>query len=54
VFDFKPHESPMQHELVADPWVPSDGLLALRAEPGLGVQVDEAAVRRIDGAGGLW
>jgi L-alanine-DL-glutamate epimerase-like enolase superfamily enzyme len=42
------------HQLVADPWVPSDGLLALRAEPGLGVQVDEAAVRRIDGAGGLW
>ena len=23
--DFKPHESPMQHDLVADPWEPSDG-----------------------------
>jgi hypothetical protein len=28
--DFKPHQSPMQHELVDDPWVPEDGMLALR------------------------
>lgn len=44
VSDFKPHESPMQHDLVENPWVPEDGLLRLRAEPGLGVTVSEAAV----------
>jgi L-alanine-DL-glutamate epimerase-like enolase superfamily enzyme len=44
--DFKPHESPMQHDLVEDPWVPRDGLLAVRPEPGLGVSVREDAVDR--------
>lgn len=44
--DFKPHESPMQHDLVEDPWVHRDGMLALRDEPGLGVHVREDAVRR--------
>jgi L-alanine-DL-glutamate epimerase-like enolase superfamily enzyme len=44
--DFKPHESPMQHDLVANPWVPADGMLALRPEPGLGVEVREEAVRK--------
>jgi L-alanine-DL-glutamate epimerase-like enolase superfamily enzyme len=44
--DFKPHESPLQHDLVADPWVPEDGLLAVRPEPGLGVEVRDEAVRR--------
>jgi L-alanine-DL-glutamate epimerase-like enolase superfamily enzyme len=43
--DFKPHESPMQHELVDDPWVQVDGMLSLRDEPGLGVRVREEAVR---------
>jgi L-alanine-DL-glutamate epimerase-like enolase superfamily enzyme len=43
--DFKPHESPMQHELVEDPWVQADGVLALRSEPGLGVSVREDVVR---------
>lgn len=42
--DFKPHESPMQHDLVEDPWVPSDGLLHLRSEPGLGVTIRQDAV----------
>jgi L-alanine-DL-glutamate epimerase-like enolase superfamily enzyme len=37
--DFKPHESPMQHDLVEDPWVPARGLLTLRDKPGLGVSV---------------
>lgn len=37
--DFKPHESPMQHELVADPWVQRDGMLEVRDAPGLGVNV---------------
>lgn len=44
--DFKPHESPMQHDLVDDPWIQKDGLLALRDEPGLGVSVREDAVKR--------
>jgi L-alanine-DL-glutamate epimerase-like enolase superfamily enzyme len=44
--DFKPHESPMQHELVDDPWKPQQGMLLLREQPGLGVNVLEAAVDR--------
>jgi len=44
--DFKPHESPMQHELVADPWVQKDGFLEVRKAPGLGVTVREEAVAR--------
>ena len=44
--DFKPHESPMQHELVADPWVQQDGMLAVRDTPGLGVEVLDDAVSR--------
>lgn len=44
--DFKPHESPMQHELVSDPWVPESGMLAVRKAPGLGVSVNEAVVKR--------
>ena len=44
--DFKPHPSPMQHELVDDPWVPEGGMLKLRDAPGLGVTVSEQAVRR--------
>ncbi len=44
--DFKPHPSPMQHELVTDPWVQRDGWLALRDRPGLGVKVSEEAVAK--------
>ena len=44
--DLKPHESPMQHDLVHDPWAQQDGLLALRDEPGLGVSVRQDAVDR--------
>ncbi|MBB4660501.1 mandelate racemase/muconate lactonizing enzyme family protein [Conexibacter arvalis] len=44
--DFKPHPSPMQHDVVADPWVQRDGLLALRDAPGLGVEIEEAALGR--------
>ena len=44
--DFKPHESPMQHELVSDPWVQQDGYLAVRNNPGLGVQVREEIVQK--------
>src|SRR5256885_9731529 len=44
--DFKPHESPMQHELVADPWVQRDGFLDVRNTPGLGVTVREQTVTK--------
>ena len=44
--DFKPHESPMQHELVTDPWIQYDGMLAVRDKPGLGVDIVEETVNR--------
>jgi L-alanine-DL-glutamate epimerase-like enolase superfamily enzyme len=44
--DFKPHESPLQHELVDDPWVHEDGNLRLRDRPGLGVTVRQDVVDR--------
>lgn len=44
--DFKPHESPMQHELVVDPWVSENGFVAVRKTPGLGVTVREDCVRK--------
>ncbi len=44
--DLKPHESPMQHELVSDPWVQIDGHLAVRETPGLGVDIQEEVVRK--------
>jgi L-alanine-DL-glutamate epimerase-like enolase superfamily enzyme len=47
VVDFKPHESPVQHELVDDPWLQEAGALALRADPGLGVTVRDDVVQRL-------
>ena len=44
--DFKPHESPMQHELVSDPWIQQAGYLNVRATPGLGVHVREEIVQK--------
>jgi L-alanine-DL-glutamate epimerase-like enolase superfamily enzyme len=44
--DFKPHENPMQHDLVDDPWEQRNGMLHLRDEPGLGVSVRQDAVDR--------
>lgn len=49
--DFKPHESPMQHELVTDPWVQKGGYIAVRTAPGLGVTVNESVVKRYHFAG---
>ncbi len=46
--DFKPHESPMQHELVKDPWIQKEGFLEVRDTPGLGVTVDEEVVRKYE------
>jgi L-alanine-DL-glutamate epimerase-like enolase superfamily enzyme len=44
--DFKPHENPLQHELVEDPWVQEDGVLQVRPDPGLGVTVREETVEK--------
>lgn len=44
--DFKPHESPMQHELVSDPWVQEGGRLAVRDTPGIGITVREETVNK--------
>jgi L-alanine-DL-glutamate epimerase-like enolase superfamily enzyme len=46
VFELKPNESPLQHELVTNPFEQVDGYLAVRDTPGLGVEVDEAVVAR--------
>jgi L-alanine-DL-glutamate epimerase-like enolase superfamily enzyme len=44
--DLKPHESPMQHELVSDAWVQEGGYLRVREAPGLGVTVREDVVQK--------
>jgi L-alanine-DL-glutamate epimerase-like enolase superfamily enzyme len=44
--DFKPHENPLQHDLVEDPWMQDDGVLRLRPDAGLGVSVREDAVAK--------
>ena len=44
--DFKPRESPMQHELVSDPWIQTQGTLKVREEPGLGINVNERTVQK--------
>ena len=44
--DFKPHPSPMQHELASEPWQPVNGHLVLRERPGLGVDIDENVLAR--------
>jgi L-alanine-DL-glutamate epimerase-like enolase superfamily enzyme len=45
--DFKPHESPVQHELVDEPWEQTSGVIELRDVPGLGVTVNERAVTKM-------
>ncbi|MEO6874877.1 MAG: enolase C-terminal domain-like protein, partial [Opitutaceae bacterium] len=45
-FDHKPHPSPMQHELVDNPWIVKNGLIAVRDDPGLGVTVREEVVQK--------
>lgn len=46
VFELKPDESPMQHELVENPFTMSDGHLTVPDAPGLGVRVDESALAK--------
>ncbi|WP_283139368.1 mandelate racemase/muconate lactonizing enzyme family protein [Rhizohabitans arisaemae] len=44
--DFKPHESPMQHDVVENPWQIADGHLTVRDSPGLGVTLRESELER--------
>jgi L-alanine-DL-glutamate epimerase-like enolase superfamily enzyme len=46
ILELKPEPSPMQNDIVSDPIVMRDGWIEVRDTPGLGVTVDEAAVRR--------
>ena len=46
VFEIKPDQSPMQHELVVDPIEQRDGWIEVGDKPGLGVTVDEEVVHR--------
>jgi len=46
LLELKPEPSPMQNDIVSDPIVMEDGFIAVRDAPGLGIDVDEAAVRR--------
>ena len=46
LLELKPEPSPMQNDIVRDPIVMSEGSVAVRDGPGLGIEVDEAAVRR--------
>ena len=46
LMELKPLPSPMQHELVRDPIEQRDGWVVPPDGPGLGVEVDEAVVRR--------
>ena len=36
----------MQHELVSNPWIARKGWVAVRKEPGLGIEVREAVVSK--------
>ena len=44
--DFKPHESPLQHEMIVNPWEQKEGYLTVRDTPGLGVEVKEEIVEK--------
>ncbi len=46
VFELKPNPSPMQHELVEEPFEQRDGFLEVPRRPGLGVTVRESTVER--------
>ena len=46
VFEIKPDPFPMQHELIFNPFAQVDGWLAVPDQPGLGINMNEAAVTR--------
>ncbi|HVR33687.1 MAG TPA: mandelate racemase/muconate lactonizing enzyme family protein [Acidimicrobiia bacterium] len=48
-FELKPEENPMQHELVDTPFEARDGVVhATLTKPGLGIEVNEAVVRKYE------
>lgn len=46
LFEVKPIENPMQHELVAEPFRARDGVIEVPMRPGLGIEVDESVLAR--------
>lgn len=48
VFELKPNASPIQAELVAEPFQQREGRVDLPTGPGLGVEVDQKVVERYD------
>jgi L-alanine-DL-glutamate epimerase-like enolase superfamily enzyme len=48
IFEMKPMENPMQHELVTEPFAPIDGYMTAPDKPGLGVEVIEKVVAKYD------
>jgi L-alanine-DL-glutamate epimerase-like enolase superfamily enzyme len=48
VQELKPDKSPMQHELVNNPFIPNKGMIAIPESPGLGIEVNEQALRRYE------
>jgi len=46
VFELKPNPTPMQHELVTDPFEQRGGFVEVRDAPGLGITVLEDVVRQ--------
>jgi L-alanine-DL-glutamate epimerase-like enolase superfamily enzyme len=48
VQELKPEKNPMQHELVNNPLIPDKGGIAVPESPGLGIDVNEQALRRYE------
>lgn len=47
VFELKPEENPMQHELVSEPFTAKEGYVEVRRDnPGLGIEVNEDVVTK--------
>ena len=46
LFEMKPIENPMQHELTAEPFGQQDGWVNVPRRPGLGVEVDEQVLQK--------
>jgi L-alanine-DL-glutamate epimerase-like enolase superfamily enzyme len=46
VFEYKPIENPMQHELVNEPLTPVEGFASVPTRPGLGIEIDESVLEK--------
>lgn len=44
--ELKPDENPMQHELIEEPFVPSNGSIGVPNRPGLGITVNEKVIEK--------